>query len=457
MQPVPERYSKLMHRAINALLERDQKTRSSAKRFLDWYASAREKLREAELALRGGMDGGRDDDGRREGDRKHQDERNQRQNPQPPERDAPRRDSHAKRESNRREDREGDRGELEARNRRRGDPDREAGDATMIFPAAPRDLDAEQRRQREGSQGVRAKESEREWGQARERERRADGRVTERGQGQASGEANGARDGGLEDRGAAGNRNGDDRNRADRHMRAGGGDAGFARICSNEERARGSHDKDALRRAGTDQLVDRHEAKGDARQADLDHERAREPRRDQRSREEQQVHLIRVASDPGPPSPQAGGYSRDASHRDRATDGEKDRREAGAHGRDSMEGKDVRMRQRDGGAPPTPSGGGGGGGGRVPVLHLKGGPWDDRPDTHKTAASVASSASQRDSLLLGLLSAGDTASSLAAVPRRACCSVWVSACLALGCAARLLRWRAHPRPSPCSHGSAGIN
>ena len=65
MQPLPMRYSKLMHRAVSALLEHDQNARSSAKRFLDWYTSARDKIREAELALRGGVGEGADVDGRR--------------------------------------------------------------------------------------------------------------------------------------------------------------------------------------------------------------------------------------------------------------------------------------------------------------------------------------------------------------------------------------------------------
>ncbi len=57
MKPVPGRYSKLMQRAVTALLEQDQSIRPSAKRFLDWYAMAREKIREAEN-VGGGRGGG---------------------------------------------------------------------------------------------------------------------------------------------------------------------------------------------------------------------------------------------------------------------------------------------------------------------------------------------------------------------------------------------------------------
>ena len=158
MQPVPERYSKLMQRAVTALLEQDQNARSSANRFLDWYTSAREKIREAELALRGGVGGGRAVDGRRDGAGAV----DGRTVPAGGDRAASGRDLRAGRE-----------GERQMRGAKTEDRERWGGGgqsaATMVLVADERKADTEHRRERET-------ERERE----RERERQRCERVRDR-------------------------------------------------------------------------------------------------------------------------------------------------------------------------------------------------------------------------------------------------------------------------------------
>jgi hypothetical protein len=50
MNPLPMRYSKLIHRSVSALLEQDQNIRPSATKFLEWYAAAIVKNRDARSA-----------------------------------------------------------------------------------------------------------------------------------------------------------------------------------------------------------------------------------------------------------------------------------------------------------------------------------------------------------------------------------------------------------------------
>jgi hypothetical protein len=396
MKPVPERYSKLMKRAISALLERDQKTRPSANRFLDWYKSAREYIREAESAGPGGQGANRGDERPSDGVRNKDgpsgpnylagDHGRNREHEQEMESDHDcagerRREQGQRRSREERLDRDRERRQewdSERSRRRDGNGESRGSGATMMFPAQQKSesdraslMPANASVQRCDSQlgkeqyaNIRDPGARRETGK-QERTAEQD-RVSIRPQDQGR------------------SRYGDVRGR-----REGSGEPGPVEhaVCRGRDR-RGDE------RRLTDECDSPLLSSSDGRTAQRARtglagaNREREKRSKERNARERDL-ITRVASDPGPPSPvvQNKHESRHIHDRDVASC-------------NSVEwDPDDRNRNRVEG---RMSGGIGAG---VPALQWRGGagaPWDDRPQSTKSD-SVASSASQRDALLSGAL------------------------------------------------------
>lgn len=188
-----------MKRAISALLDQDQNTRPSARRFLDWYASAREYIREVETDGRGGKGEDRsvvqgrgyeheergshpihhgapkhssdmhrkdDRDVARRDDRHHADDCSR-------DRDmAPHDMRNHRSEGVRGADQEKDLGSAERRDRARHVWAGESHDDTMIFPASPRGAEGRLRENARERNSQEQRRDERVW-QMREQKGRS--------------------------------------------------------------------------------------------------------------------------------------------------------------------------------------------------------------------------------------------------------------------------------------------
>jgi len=406
MKPVPGQYSKLMKRAISALLERDQKTRPSANRFLDWYKSAREYIREAESAGRsgGGANGEdiRPSDGVRDKiDRpgpyylERANDRN-REHEQEMESDHDR-GGHRRREQvqegNREERLERERESArewdgERLRRRDGDGDglRRGSDATLIFQPAQRKLESE--RASLNPKNDPAKHRDPRLGKERQPNispRRDAGARRETGKQERAAEQSKLDmrphdEGRLLKGEARGKHRGAGEHVAIEHAGCNGedarGDEGRRKSTDGSESCLHSFPEGGRAQSGGARLAGAN--------------RPREQRPEERYEHGSDL-IIRVASDPGLPSPivQREYESRQMLDRD-------------VPARDALEWDRDRDRNRAGGRTA------GGLGARILPLQLKGGagaPWDDRPPSGKSD-SVASSASQRDALLSGAWSFG---------------------------------------------------
>ena len=397
MKPVPGQYSKLMKRAISALLERDQKTRPSANRFLDWYKSAREYIREAESARRSG--GGANGEDIRPSDnidrpgphylaRAHGRNR---------EREEQMESDHDRRGQRRREQvQEGNREERLEREResaqewdgerlRRQDGDgdglRRGSDATLMFSPAQRKSESE--RASLIPKNDPAKHRDPQLGKERQPNispRRDPGARRETGKQERAAEQNKLDirphdEGWLLKGEARGKHKGAGEHVAIEHAGCNGADARGdegRRKCTDESES----SLLSIPEGGTAQS-------GGTRLAGAN--RRREQRPEERYEHGSDI-IIRVSSDPGLPSPvvQRKHESRQMLDRD-------------IPARDALEWDRDREKNRAGGRTA------GGIGARILPLQLKGGagaPWDDRPPSGKSD-SVASSASQRDALLSG--------------------------------------------------------